>query len=155
MKPILDVKGTVTSSSSKTHIIYHLHISKEIQGMHVEFSYEPMQLDDKEKSKPLIVEALQQYVTEDVRKVYIDNWEANHPLKNLLTLSFDDVNGFRGAAHRYGTPGEKLILSADEASPGFMAGPIPCGLFRVTVSVHCIVTEECHYTLKITEGGCP
>lgn len=153
MNTLLFAKGTVTPNGSKSHITYQFQIYKEVRKLHVDFSYEPRLLNDKRKSKYLIEEALQKYVSEEQLESYTDHWETNLPLKNLMTLSFDDANGFRGAAHRYGDPDEHLVITADEASPGFIAGTIPCGLFKLTISVHCIITEECHYTLSITDEG--
>ena len=70
--------------------------------------------------------------------------------QNLKAL--DDKNGFRGCAHRPNQV-QSHMISEEMASPGFIKGTIPKGIFRVIISVHDLVTEECTYKIKIVERG--
>jgi hypothetical protein len=150
--PLLLAEGKVTPSCSKSHLIYVVHLNRTCRKLHVEFSYEPKKLEDRGKAKTLIQEGIQRYMAAEDREAYTKKWESFHPLSNLLTLSFDDENGFRGAAHRH-DPVQHLIIDAEAASPGLIAGPIPRGQLRITISLHCVVTEECRYRLHVWEEG--
>ncbi|OPA80888.1 hypothetical protein BVG16_00630 [Paenibacillus selenitireducens] len=151
MKDLLIVEGTLTPLSSKTHITYQFNIPGPAESLRIDFSYSPKVLDDKEQARVLIEEALDKYVDPSLQAVYKEQWEKFAPLKNLLTLSIDDPEGFRGSAHRHPNH-QHHVLSPHESSPGFFAGPIHEGVWRVTISVHCVVTSECRYQLHIREG---
>lgn len=70
------------------------------------------------------------------------------PLKNLVTLSLDDPDGYRGAAHRQ-APTQEHRIAKDFASPGFYPGVIKPGSWRVVVNVHALITESCIGNLEI------
>lgn len=151
MKDLLVVEGKLTPLSSKTHIAYQLYIPEAVESLHIDFSYSPKTLDDKDVSRVLIEDAIDRYVRPSQKSVYMEQWEKFVPLKNLLTLSVDDPQGFRGSAHRHPND-QHHVLSPRESSPGFLAGPIHEGVWRVTISVHCVITPECRYQLSIREG---
>ncbi|WP_248930242.1 hypothetical protein [Paenibacillus hamazuiensis] len=152
MNTLLQAEGTVTPSCSKSHITYTLHLHEECRELHVEFAYEPKTLDDEEQAKPLILQGLEQFILDEHRKGYEENWRDFMPLNNLLTLSFDDENGFRGAGHRH-DPAQHLVIGAEQASPGLVPGIFPRGQVKVMINVHCVVTEKCRYSLHVWEGG--
>ncbi|CAG7619354.1 hypothetical protein PAESOLCIP111_02206 [Paenibacillus solanacearum] len=152
MNTLLQVGGTVTSGCSQSHITYTVHLRDTIEELHAEFAYEPKTLEDDEKAKSLIDEGLQRYILPESQASYMSNWQSYLPLKNLMTLSFDDENGFRGAGHRH-DPEQHLVIASGKASPGLIPGPLPRGQLRITISLHCIVTETCRYRLHVWEGG--
>ncbi|MDF2959587.1 MAG: hypothetical protein K0S39_1322 [Paenibacillus sp.] len=152
MKTLLKAEGTVTPSCSKSHITYTLHLHRECRELHVEFAYEPKKLDDEMKAQELIMEGLNQYIQDEHRKSYEDSWRDFLPLQNLLTLSFDDENGFRGAGHRH-DPVQHLIISEADASPGLVPGVFPRGQVSIMINIHCVVTELCRYRMHVWEGG--
>ncbi|GMX66661.1 hypothetical protein Elgi_59330 [Paenibacillus elgii] len=152
MKDLLIVEGKLTPLSSKTHITYQFYMPEAAECLVIDFSYSPKKLNDLHASRELIEDAIDQYVNPSLQPVYKEQWEKFVPLQNLLTLSIDDPDGFRGSAHRH--PNEQHhVLSRKESSPGFIEGPIQDGIWRVTISVHCVVTEACHYTLSIRGGA--
>ncbi|TBL70858.1 hypothetical protein [Paenibacillus thalictri] len=150
MNLLLKAEGAVTPSCSKSHITYTLHLHKECGELHVEFAYEPKTLDDEARSEQLIEEGFRQFILEEHRPSY--NWRDFLPLQNLLTLSLDDENGFRGAGHRH-DPVQHLVVTTEEASPGLVPGVFPRGQLQVMINIHCVVTDECRYRLQIWEGG--
>lgn len=152
MEILFEIDSTITPSSSKNQIIHTMYLPKVSKKICVEFSYDPKLLEDRDKSRGIIQEALSRYVLEEELQYKREHWEENYPLQNLITLSFDDAEGFRGAAHRH-NPRQQLILSEDFASPGLTPGIVPEGIFKVTVSVHALVTEKCSYSIKVFEGG--
>ncbi|MCU6710960.1 hypothetical protein M6D81_19880 [Paenibacillus sp. J5C_2022] len=153
MKDILQVEGRLTPLSSKTHITYQFHLPEATDRLRVAFSYSPKRLEDPVKAKAMIHQALEQYAEPSQQERLKEKWESYAPLLNLLTLSVDDPDGFRGSAHRH--PNEQLhLIGADISSPGFFSGRIQQGVWRVTISAHCIVTDNCEYQLLVqAEGG--
>ncbi len=74
---------------------------------------------------------------------------------NLLTLTLFDAQGFRGARHRDGEE-HRVRISATEATPGYLPGPLPAGTWTAEIDTHMIMPgEPVHYTLdiNITEGA--
>ena len=72
---------------------------------------------------------------------------------SLVTLSLFDPAGFRGAGHRF-APRQRIRLAPDEATPGFVPGPIPAGEWTVEVDVHCVVADgEYEVVVATTEVG--
>jgi len=76
-------------------------------------------------------------------------------LGHMICLSAFDERGFRGSGHRMGTPsGERVVhevrITADEATPGYLPGPVPAGEVRVVLHAHRIVPgESCRYRLVV------
>jgi hypothetical protein len=149
---ILIVEGSLTPLSSKTHITYQFYIPKGVECLNIAFEYSPKTLEDKDLSQERIEEAIQKYVNASLQTVYKEQWEKFYPLQNLLTLSIDDPEGFRGSAHRHPNT-QQHSLAVDGSSSGFFAGAIQEGMWRITISVHCVVTSDCSYQLRIWEGG--
>ncbi|HZQ09106.1 MAG TPA: CehA/McbA family metallohydrolase [Anaerolineae bacterium] len=57
---------------------------------------------------------------------------------NMLTLSVFDPDGWRGAGHRHGATHE-VFINAHSATPGYRAGEIQAGEWRVVVDTHMIM----------------
>lgn len=60
---------------------------------------------------------------------------------NMLTLSLFDPQGFRGAGHRGGTT-HHVVLSAVEATPGYIPGALPSGTWTVVIDTHLVLPGE-------------
>lgn len=153
-KDIIAVEGRLTPLSSKTHITYQFHVERALSSLELDFRYAPKPFLDKEASKPLILEAIESYSDPAWTELYKKQWENYYPLQNLLTLSLDSPAGFRGSAHRH-APEQRHLICRDvsKTSPGFIAGDVPFGVWKVTISVHCVVTPDCRYELLVREGG--
>jgi predicted metal-dependent phosphoesterase TrpH len=59
-------------------------------------------------------------------------------VKNLVTLSLFDPNGFRGAGPRH-APEQTVVIGRREATPGFAAGPIVPGTWLVELDLHAVL----------------
>jgi len=71
-------------------------------------------------------------------------------IRNLITLTLFDSQGFRGAGHRGGTVHE-VSISPDSATPGYLPGPLPAGEWVAQVDTHMIMPgETVSYTLDVT-----
>ncbi|WP_240422200.1 hypothetical protein [Paenibacillus periandrae] len=148
MITLVDVGGRLTSAASKSQIIYAFLVPEGLEALEIRFNYSPKLLEDRERARELVALAAPRYMEEPQLSKYLECWERVLPLQNLLTLSLDDQYRFRGAAHRH-TPVQEHRLGANDAEPGFLQGPIVAGMWRITVSVHAIVTEVCSYELQV------
>ncbi|TDF98598.1 hypothetical protein [Paenibacillus piri] len=149
MRTLVEVQGRLTPVASKSQIMYAFPVQAGLDGLTVKFSYSPKLLEDKRVALELIRTAAPQYMEEPQLGSYMERWEQALPLQNLLTLSLDDPHRFRGAAHRH-SPEQAHRIGFGEASPGFLPGPMVPGVWRITVSVHAIVTENCTYELRVS-----
>jgi hypothetical protein len=145
---LIDVKGQVTPVSSRSHITYSFDLSQPVEGLNIHFKYHPKRLEDLERSKTMILESLVKYSNAEYLDLDSAKWETFMPLTNLITLSVDDPTGHRGAGHRHDSE-QLLYVSEHRASPGFVSGPMIEGMWRVTLSLHGIVTDICSYELQI------
>jgi len=144
----IDVQGQVTPPCSKSHISYKFPVQEPVGKLWISFTYAPKNLADREQSKALIEASIDKYTEPEQRDRLQAKWETFLPLKNLITISVDDPERHRGAGHRH-DPEQLLLLSELEASPGLLSGPMPSGMWEVTLSLHAIVTENCQYALQI------
>lgn len=147
MTTLVLTEGLLTPSCSKSHITYSFNVPKESSRLDIHFSYDPKKLDHREKSKELICEGICNFV-DCGQERYINEWESFLPVQNLLTLSVDDGREFRGCVHRQ-SPEQHLYIAGDSASPGLIPGTIPPGQWKVTISVHAVVTDVCRYKLHV------
>ncbi len=155
MKKLLDMEDKLAGVQTQTHLTHSFVVSEHCRKLHIDFSYSPKSLDDETLSREIIGESLRKYTDAGDNayggQAFEESWKRFLPLKNLITVSVDDPNGFRGACHRQ-DPKQQLFLAADSASPGLMPGPIIQGTWSVTLSVHALVTEKCDVSLVVWEG---
>ena len=145
MEKWLNVSGRIDSSATQTHITYTFPILEQSSMIRIEFNYTPKTLTDTYQAKEMIESALLKYGYNDPQ---VQDWQKYAPLHNLITLSIDDPQTHRGQAHRQ-DPQQTHFLSADHASPGFWKGFNPVGQWKVTLSIHSVVTPECDYQLEV------
>jgi len=145
---LIDVKGQVNSSCSRSHITYSFDLCQSGGQVNIRFKYDPKRLESLDQAKTLISESLEKYSTSEHYPSTAANWQSFLPLTNLITISVDDPNHHRGAGHRH-DPQQQLFLSEHQSSPGFVSGPIVAGMWKVTLSLHSIITETCSYELQV------
>ncbi len=170
-KTVLDVTRTLTRADQFTHISHPFSVSPGCRALTVEFSYAPKALTDPEALARLLDACYDRYL-EPAAKPEVGRYaeecaafadesgeekpekaapptRPKVPLVNLITLSVDDPDGYRGAAHRH-DPVQRHVIGA-ESTPGFLRGAVQAGPWRAVVSVHSVVTEETTYRLIVRE----
>lgn len=148
MDIILEQFITLTPEDLNKHIIHECILNKEYKKLNVIFEYSPKYLEDEEKQREIIFSTIDKYSIGKENEEAKNNWKQYKGIKNNITVSVDDENGFRGMAHRR-DQNQNHIISENESSPGFTIGKIPAGLFKVTVSIHALVTEQCNYKVAV------
>lgn len=148
MRTIIKASGVLTQSCSKSAVIHAFDLNKDAEMLCIDFSYTPKIMQDHNQAYEIMKKAAMEYLPEEELEEFLVG-ERN--LCNLLTLSLDHDSGFRGCAHRHPS-NQHIEISETCATPGFLAGQISAGRWKLTVSVHSIVTEVCEYMLHIYEG---
>lgn len=145
---LIDKMQTLSPLETSTHISSKFELLRPKSKLHIEFSYSPKLLEDGERTREYVAACIDRYFEPEQRAAARKHLERDTKLSNLLTVSVDAPDSYRGACHRH-DPNQLLFLSAEEASPGLMKGPIGAGVWAVTVSVHSVVTESCTYRLRV------
>lgn len=147
MALLLDASGTLTPSCEKAHVSYALFLRERVSHLVIDFSYAPKRAEDNASVRERKArEALRYFPGGD--EAAARELLQGMTLTNLLTLSVDDENGCRGAAHRH-APEQRLWIGSREASPGFTPGPLPKGRLVLTLSIHAVASETCSYSLIV------
>ena len=124
---IFKTTSELKKEQSKTNISHTFTVPGNVTALEVDYSYTPKTVQDGEDS---VKEALARY------------GEGNEspsdfmPVSNLLTLSFDDPEGYRGACHRQANT-QKVIIG-ENSTPGIFNRKIKSGKWRVTLNAHYI-----------------
>jgi len=75
--------------------------------------------------------------------------EGAHDIRNLLTLTIFDPDGFRGAGHRGGNS-HQVHIEARAATPGYLAGLLTAGEWIIEIDTHMIMPgEPLRYSLSV------
>ena len=140
---IFDDKRVLGVEHNKTNIEIPFDVPEGIGELIIEYSYSP-----KEPDEHTAVEAVKAGIMRYGKQLKDKDPYHYLPAKNLVTLSLDSPLGYRGAAHRQDEKQEHHI-SREFASPGFIAGDIEAGQWKLSLNAHCVM---CPVTciLKIT-----
>lgn len=147
MKLLFKAGKTLTPADSKTHIPLAFEVPAVLAAMEVRFSYAPKRCEDPALARRLILDGLEKYAPESVAE-QPGRWEDYLPVLNLLTLSLDTPSGYAGCAHRH-NPDQRHIIAPGRCSPGFSVPKLEEGLWRAVVSVHCVASSSCVFTLEV------
>lgn len=136
---ILDTSGKITTKQDKTNIAVPFFVNSDVEKIIIDYHYTPKLV---ENGEGLVGDCLAKY------QVQSDDESRFLPVKNLVTLSFDDPEGYRGACHRQ--PNKQQITIAHQNSTyGVINRPVASGNWQVVLNVH-YVGCEVEYKLKIT-----
>ncbi|MFC0272262.1 CehA/McbA family metallohydrolase [Metabacillus herbersteinensis] len=138
---LFEIQSTISKKSTQSHLKHTFFVPENTEQIYVDFSFDPPHQMDSIKNTRIIEEAFNYYESD------LPTMD-NEPVRNMLTLSIDDDDGFRGARH-YHSPSQHVIVSENNSTPGYLNKKNPTGLWSVTVSIHALVTEHCHINLCI------
>ena len=139
----------VFPKDEKTNISFPFDVTEDVKSLKITFSYDPKVLEDDDRAKMLIENNIKKDAGE-----YADqypSWEEFAPLKNLITVSVDDPDTYRGCAHRQDKD-QIHIIREDFSSRGFHKGAIQKGQWKVVLNLHGIVTEKIDCKLMVEAG---
>ena len=148
---IMDVEGALCPEQSASNVALPFLLETAQQRLTIEYEYWPKVLSDDELARRMLQAGMEHCVEPQDRAQFPIHEFL--PLVNLVTLSVDAPDGYRGCAHRH-DPKQLHVLRREDSSPGFDDGEIMAGEWQVVINVHAVVTNPCHYRLKVTaEGG--
>ena len=136
---ILDTNGKITTNQNKTNIAIPFFVDSNTEKIIIDYFYSPKTVEDGEA---LVTQCLSEYQVES------DNIDRFLPVKNLVTLSFDDPDGYRGACHRQANQ-QQIIIANSDSTYGIINRPTISGNWQIMLNVH-YVGCEVEYKLKVT-----
>ncbi len=134
----------------KTNVTFPFTVPEGAESLKISFSYDPKTVEDMDRARLLAENNIKKDAGEEYFHEY-PSWEAYLPLKNLITVSVDDPETYRGCAHRQDKD-QVHILRENFASRGFLKGRIQAGQWKVVLNLHGIVTETVNCKLKAEAG---
>lgn len=138
---IFSRQGKITEQDDKTNIVLDFIVPEGIKKLTVKYSYNPKEVEDKTLAGKAVVNGMKKY------GVDFADPEAFMPVKNLVTLSFDENGEYRGACHRQ--PNEQTVIIAESGSTaGILNRPITAGKWDVMLNVH-FAGCDIDYTIEI------
>lgn len=139
MTVLLDASLRLDRAQEKTNIYLPFFLPCAAAALQISVSYTPKTAED-DAALALAQACLQRDAGEFAEQY--PPAASFLPLKNLITLSLDDPNGYRGAAHRQ-APTQVFRFTPQESPNGFSAGEVPAGLWRLALHLHALVTPFC------------
>lgn len=146
---LLEKEFELSYEQEKTNVPFPFLVEENTCSLKISFSYSPKTADDMVRARALIEKNIKKDAGEYACEY--PSWETYLPLKNLITVSLDDPEGYRGCAHRQDKD-QVHIIRKDFASRGFDKGEIREGQWKVVLNLHGIVTEKVSCKLKVEAG---
>lgn len=149
MTTVLETELRVLPENEKTNLVLPFTVPFDASKIQIFYTYAPKMLDGTpalEKAEACLCRDAGEYRGEyPAAACYL-------PLNNLITLSLDAPDGYRGCAHRQ-APQQTHILTQNSCSPGFLPGKIQKGEWKLWLHVHALVTAYCDCRIKIEVEG--
>ena len=139
---LFEIQSTITRRSTQSHIKHTFFVPEQTHTVYIDFSFDPPHMIDLVENERIIQEAHDFYGVTHSRSKKVE------PVRNLLTLSVDDPEGFRGSRH-YHSPVQQMAIRPSGSTPGVLNKANRAGLWSVTVSIHALVTEACQFTVRV------
>ncbi len=121
----------VNQWAHQSHLVYRVYVPENVLFLQIQFNYGPILETNKESiTKAVLREGLDESLVQEDTTV-----------RNLLTLSINDPDHFRGA-HHYFSEKQEIQIGTEKATEGFMAGRIQEGFWEFIISCHGLFSEE-------------
>lgn len=137
---LFEIQSTISKKSTQSHLKHTFFIPDLTEEVYVDFSFDPSQQMNSNENTRIIEDAFNYYESGPPKTF--------EPIRNMLTLSIDDPDGFRGARH-YHSPIQHVVVNESNSTPGYLNKKNPSGLWSITVSIHALVTDHCHFNLSV------
>ena len=151
------MREQLTPADHHTHRRYTFTVPRGADRLDIHVRYAPKALPDDE-SMQLVAQTIWTQAAAFATRVgepYADAWAVAQRqrrwsrVRNLLTVSLDDAHGaYRGACHRQPQE-QQLTIQPSHATPGLIAGALPAGDWRLTLSAHTLASPQCEVLIQI------
>ena len=140
---VFEVKGNICEKDSKSNIRHSFNVSENAKNLIIKYSYFPKEVESEKKALELIEKGLEKYGIQG------ENPRDFLPIRNIVTLSFDENGKYRGACHRH--PNEQtIIISGENSTPGIINKPLESGEWAAVLNVH-FAGCKVEYRIEIEE----
>lgn len=151
MKKLLDYNICFLPQDSKKNISVPFSVDEPCERLIIKMSYSPKIPNDEKYEIKLAEENIKRDASGEWGNEY--NAKKFLPLKNLITLSLDCPQGYRGCAHRQDS-NQIHFIGENDASAGFYAGKIQQGIWTAVLNIHALITNKCECNLIVEcDGG--
>lgn len=123
----------LTDSDNQTNIVIPFRVEELYQYLEIDVSYTPQEVSER-IAKGKILSALPKY------HVNLENWNDFLPLLNLITVSVSHNDSYIGCRHTKESV-QKIIISEDASSLGFINYGIVQGSWELQLNLHCICSD--------------
>ena len=153
MDVLLEYHAVFRPEDWRQNILLPFQVPKGYDRLVVRLHYSPKEVRDPAIIRPQIEECVRKYWPKGTQLSETDMEEFNC-LYNFVTLSLDCGGDYVGCAHRH-PPEQTIIVSAQEASPGFAPRAVTAGEWRVVLHVQAVVDGEVDFRAAVfgLEGG--
>lgn len=138
---LMKISGTINECNDKTNICHTFSVPENVKKITIKYSYSPKTIENKSTANQKITQAIQKY------NINFADPTAFFPVKNLVTLSFDENGKYRGACHRQANE-QTICISDTDSTPGIINRKIQSGQWDVVLNVH-FAGCEIKYNLEI------
>ena len=121
----------LNQTAHQAHLVYRVYVPANSQAVFVKFCYSPIV----EADLAVITKAV---VREGLPKSVINK---DTVVRNLLTISVNDPDVFRGSHHFFGE-NQEIEIGEETATEGFMPGPLKEGFWEFIINCHGVFSEE-------------
>ena len=126
---LFEKHGIITAEDDKTNISFAFDVPENVNMLKIKYFYNPKEVENQAQARHLVEEAMHKYGILDY------DADSALPVKNLITLSFDENGEYRGACHRQ--PNRQIITIAEkDSTPGIINRPVQAGKWNVVMNVH-------------------
>lgn len=148
----LKAGGILERGQHYIHISYDFFIETAPDKLEIEFHYEPYQ---GQPDDPVLLESIREAVRSQLNiydpEIIQSILQQSTPLKNGIALALADPLGFRGEDHKM-IADRKIELAETDSTPCFINRSNPSGKYRIILHVYNIVTDQCTYQIKVSNG---
>lgn len=144
---LLKSQLVVTQSSDQSHISHRFYLPAGMDALEITFDYSPKLVALGEDNRTQVLQAFDFYNDRLIKNSKI--MDGFSTFKNLLTVSIEDPIGFRGNCHRFTEQQETIHVGKEGSTPGVLNREMQSGMWTITISCHCIISEKCHIQLAV------
>lgn len=149
MKSTCCINETIrlTPADAPRDIHLYFELDEDMERLWIDTAYFPQYLYNCRENVALFQQCIERYALDPRTDTYGTLGE-NIPFANMVVLSVDREGRHVGNVHR-NLAAQHLLISANEASPGFLRQAPARGRWHVAVHVFRIVTPCCEFRIAV------
>ena len=146
---LLEKALTLYPAQTKTNVCFDIPVLQDFDRLEIDVSYGPKFVTDEAALLQLTLDGAKKWgiaVPENIAA------KACPPIANMVVLSLDINGKFCGYAHRH-DPEQHIVVSEQEATPGFRRMRPEKGVWHLVLPVCLVAVPELAYRLRVAGYG--